>query len=229
MKVPTVIIPKDIAELKSRMREIAGKKIGYLADKLKIKIPNSLHYTKGIVGQIFEVYLGANAANKSLPDFIHLGIELKTIPLNKNNKPAESTFVCTAPTSITPSLKIFSWEESKVLQKLSHVLWVPIQSDKEIPIRERLIGTPFLWQPNDDDMKILKQDWEELTHMLHLGDIEKLSGKYGQYLQIRPKAANSKVLINALDKYGNSIKVVPKGFYLRAKFTNKILTEVFNL
>lgn len=224
MCISNVIIPKDIEELKKRCRKISGKTIKHLASQLNISIPNSLHFTKGLLGQIFEIYLGTNASTKSLPDFVHLGIELKTLPLNEHNKAAESTYVCTASLHHENT---FIWEKSRVKQKLSHVLWVPILAHKKTPIEERIIGTPFLWQPNKEEESILKRDWEELSNMLNCGDVENLSAKYGQYLQIRPKAANSRVLIDSLDKYGNQIKVVPKGFYLRARFTNQILRNYF--
>ena len=47
--------------------------------------------------------------------------------------------------------------------------------------------------------KILQQDWEELIETVSLGKVETLNAKLGVYLQIRPKAADSK----AVRKYGN--------------------------
>lgn len=225
MRNTKVIIPKDIDELKNRCRKISGKKIGLIASELNINIPSTLHHTKGFLGQIFEVYLGANANTKPLPDFIHLGIELKTLPINEKLKPQESTYVCRAP--MYNNKKELKWEESRVKKKLSHVLWVPIQANKSIPIEDRVIGTPFLWKPTKNQELDLKSDWEELTNMLHLGNIENVSAKYGKYLQLRPKAANSSILVDSLDQNGNRIKVVPRGFYLRASFTNQILTDYF--
>lgn len=274
-------IPKDLEELKYKCKKISGKSIGDLTKELNISPPTtSLNKTKGWFGQILEIYLGANAANKSLPDFVHLGIELKTLPLNNKNQPKESTYVCTAPlhatctkhtqhtthihtntytkactdntngytehtnihehtnkrrhtntnahTNINANKKYEdnTWENSRVKKKLSHVLWVPIEGNTKIPIKDRIIGTAFLWKPSKQEEKILKSDWEELTNMLYLGEVENLSAKYGKYLQIRPKASNSKELIDTIDKNGNIIKVVPKGFYLRASFTKEILKKI---
>ena len=45
----------------------------------------------------------------------------------------------------------------------------------------------------------------------------------GEYLQIRPKAANGKVLCSCFDAEGNKVKTLPRGFYLRSTFTKTIL------
>jgi DNA mismatch repair protein MutH len=215
--------PSCIAELISRYNAIAGEKIADLAKQYGIAIPLSLHRTKGWVGQLIELILGANAGNKSIPDFPNLGIELKTIPLNQSLQPSESTYICTAQLHATA----ITWKQSSVYNKLRHVLWVPIEGTSIKPLAERWIGTPFLWQPNKEQLTILQQDWEELMELLQLGSITNLSAKYGKYLQIRPKAANSNVLIDAINDDGMIIKTVPKGFYLRSAFTKEILQQQF--
>ena len=219
----TINEPTCIIELTNRFNAIAGKKLIELAKKHNLTIPKSLHYTKGWIGQLIEIALGANAGNKAIPDFPTLGIELKTIPLNKDLQPSESTYICTAPIN-SP---ITNWEQSTVYKKLNHILWIPVEGTHAKPIAERQIGTPFLWQPSNQQMATLRQDWEELMELLQLGETENLSAKYGKYLQIRPKAANSNILINAFNKDGKLIKIVPKGFYLRTKFTRLILSEKF--
>src|SRR5688572_9689354 len=74
---------------------IAGLSLGYLAQQLGLITPDNLRRDKGWVGQLLEQVLGATAGNEAEADFQHLGIELKTLPLNKEGKPSESTFVNT--------------------------------------------------------------------------------------------------------------------------------------
>lgn len=217
--------PSCIDELKLRYQQIAGKTLAELANQYNIAIPNSLHHTKGWIGQLIELVLGANAGNKAMPDFPHLGIELKTLPLNANLQPNESTYVCTAP---LPSMQL-NWSQSVVYHKLRHVLWVPVENHHNKPLAKRCIGTPFLWRPNQEQLAILQQDWEELMELLQCGNIDILSAKHGKFLQIRPKAANSQVLIDSINTDGITIKTVPKGFYLRPIFTKLILQQQFNL
>ena len=217
----TIPEPSCIAELMSRYNALAGKKMAELAKQHGIKIPISLHQAKGWIGQLLEIALGANAGNKSIPDFPNLGIELKTLPLNQSLQPSESTYVCTAPLHSA----VTTWEQSPVYNKLRYVLWVPVEGVATKPLSERCIGTPFLWQPSQEQIAILQQDWEELMELLQLGGIAKLSAKHGKYLQIRPKAANSNVLIDAINDEGIAVKTVPKGFYLRTTFTKLILQK----
>ena len=40
-----------------------------------------------------------------------------------------------------------NWHQSWLRRKLSHVLWIPIEADAEIPLAERYIGQARLWKP----------------------------------------------------------------------------------
>lgn len=211
--------PKDLQELQQRCLQMAGQSIAQLASKADITIPTDLLHAKGWVGQLIEFYLGASSSSKAQPDFANLDLELKTIPVNKQHKPLESTYVCTVQTNNG----VLSWRDSWVYHKLKHVLWVPIISDPNLAITDRIICEPLFWQMDPVVEEILRTDWEELMDMLELGYAKNLSAKYGTYLHIRPKAANSSVLIDYLDADGNAEKIVPKGFYLRSSFTERLL------
>ncbi|HQW57955.1 MAG TPA: MutH/Sau3AI family endonuclease, partial [Gammaproteobacteria bacterium] len=102
-------------------------------------------------------------------------------------------------------------------------LWVPVEADPKIPLPDRCIGNAQLWSPDQHTETTLRQDWSELTHMLHLGQIDNLSAKIGTYLQIRPKAAHSRILNPGINEHGEEILINPKGFYLRTSLTQKIL------
>jgi len=213
--------PKNIQELQQRCQQINGQTLGQLATALQFNIPADLLHAKGWVGQLLEAALGATAASKAMPDFPDLNIELKTIPINAQSKPLESTYVCSVP--IKNSMQ--SWRESWVYNKLKHVLWIPIISNPELTIQQRIICAPIFWQMPEDIEEILRTDWEELMEMLQLGYAQKLSAKFGTYLHIRPKAANSRVLIDYVNAEGELTKIVPKGFYLRPSFTQAILNN----
>ncbi len=213
--------PKNLQELQQRCQQMAGKNIGYLAEELGIIVPKDLMQAKGWIGQLVEAYLGASASSKAMPDFPDLGIELKTIPVNSQHKPFESTYVCTVQSNET----MLRWRDSWVYHKLKHVLWVPCLASPELAITDRVVNMPILWQMDTETEDILRTDWEELMDMLQLGYAKSLTAKYGTYLHIRPKAANSKVLIDYVDAEGNNTKIVPKGFYLRSSFTREILMQ----
>lgn len=211
--------PRNLLELEQRCQQITGKSIGNIAAELNQNVPSNLVHAKGWMGQLIEMYLGATAASHAEPDFPHLGIELKTIPINQQFKPLESTYVCTVQTN----QRALMWHDSWVYNKLKHVLWVPLISLPTMPVVERTIMQPILWQMDAETEEILRIDWEELMEMLQLGHAQILSAKYGTFLHIRPKAANSSTLIDYIDADGAPTKIVPKGFYLRTVFTQKIL------
>lgn len=198
---------------------LAGKSLFELAKQFNEPVPLSLTQSKGWIGQLIEKHLGANSGQLPQPDFAHLGIELKTLPINAQGQPCESTYICTAP--IPPQDR--EWETSRVWRKMAKILWVPVESSREKSLDTCRIGYPILWSPCTTIQKQLQQDWEELTELMTLGHFDKLSAHHGHYLQIRPKAANTKTLIRTFDYSGNPSMVVPKGFYIRTALTKHIL------
>lgn len=216
--------PKSEQELFQRAMEVAGISFKELAQEANLTVPPNLKKDKGWVGQLIEWHLGAPAGSKAEQDFKHLGIELKTIPISYTGKPLETTFVCVAPLM---GIQGLTWETSHVCNKLSRVLWVPVEGEREIPLADRRVGTPLIWTPSEEENAQLKADWEELMEMIVLGHVEKITAHHGQILQLRPKAAHSRVLTEAYGASGRPIMTLPRGFYLRTQFTSSILEKHF--
>lgn len=216
--------PKNQQELLNRCQQLAGKTLGQVASELGVTVPDDLRRHKGWVGQVLENYLGADAGNQAEPDFTGLGIELKTLPLNAQGQPKESTYVCTV--SLTESGNM-QWQDSWVRKKLAHVLWLPVEAEATTPIAERYVGQGWLWQPSVAQDLILRQDWEELMDRIVLGEQADITAKEGQYLQIRPKAAHSRVMAKTRGDDGEASLINPKGFYLRTAFTRELLATQY--
>lgn len=212
--------PVSEAELLERASAMAGKTLQQIAGELHYATPEKLTDNKGWTGEIIEQYLGANAGSSPEPDFTHIGVELKTLPIGKNGKPTESTFVCIV--SLLPE-ENSCWKNSLVKRKLSRVLWVPVEGDTTIPLSQRRIGNPLLWSPTLSQEKILRQDWEELMNMVLTGQLEQITARYGKYLQIRPKAQNARSLRKGINAEGDIVQTLPRGFYLRTVFTATII------
>ena len=223
-------IPSSEQELLERVQNLAGLTLAEVANEAGIDIPKDLKRHKGWVGLLLEHVLGATASSRPEPDFPHLGIELKTLPINNQGKPLETTFVSVAP---LVGLVGINWNNSWVRRKLSRVLWVPIigeninnnTTEKSIPLAQRQIGSAFIWSPSVEEEHLLAMDWQELTDMIALGNVEKIHGKHGQVLQLRPKAANSKAKTKAFDRHGKPFMTLPRGFYLKIPFTQMILNN----
>ena len=223
--LPSKARPLSETELLTRAQALAGETLAALALQAQVAVPQDLRHAKGWVGQLLEWHLGATAGSKPEQDFQELGIELKTLPIDPNGKPLESTFVCVTPLVGITGLR---WEECNVRNKLSRVLWVPVEGSRPIPLAERRIATPFIWSPDAEQERELRQDWEELMELVALGQIESITAHHGQVLQLRPKAANGRALTCAIGRQGQLIQTRPRGFYLRATFTQQLLHQAFD-
>ena len=216
------MIPQTLEQLLFQAQSIAGLTFGELADELHIPVPPDLKRDKGWVGMLLERALGATAGSKAEQDFSHLGVELKTLPINAEGYPLETTFVSLAPLVQNSGVK---WENSHVRHKLSCVLWMPIEGSRHIPLRERHIGAPILWKPTAEQERQLKQDWEELMDLIVLGKLEQITARIGEVMQLRPKGANSRSITKGIGRNGEVIETLPLGFYLRKAFTAGILND----
>ncbi len=214
--------PESILELMKRAESMAGKTIGDLASQFNIDAPANLKTQKGWQGQFIETCLGANSGNLSQPDFQHLGIELKTLPIDYQGKVQESTYVCVV--NLKPG-QLQLWQNSGVYKKLNHVLWVPIAKNSNEETYLSRIATPFLWQASVQELNLLRQDWEYVMDRVSLGEVDQITARDGEILQVRPKAANARATTQTIGPEGAIIDTLPRGFYLRSKFTQSLLNQ----
>lgn len=214
--------PKTEQDLLALAQSLAGLTFGELAQELSLPVPPNLKRDKGWVGTLLETALGATAGSKAEQDFAHLGIELKTIPIDSQGKPLETTFVSLAPLIHNSGI---TWQSSHVRHKLSKVLWILIEGERRIPLAARRIGQPILWQPSREQEQRLQQDWEELMEYIVFGRLDEITARLGEVLQLRPKGANSKALTKGIGRNGEIIDTLPLGFYLRKNFTHEILQQ----
>jgi DNA mismatch repair protein MutH len=199
--------PRDEEELLARARALRGCSIESLAGRWGVEIGPPGVATKGKAGELIERALGATGGSKATWDFPALRVECKTIPVDERGVPRESTFVCTVSLLGADEAE---WESSWVRAKLARTLWVPIEVRED---GSRTIAEPRLWSPTKEQEGILA------------GDIEGVSARVGRWLQLRPKAAHGRVRTRAPGADGRFVSTVPRGFYLRARFTGAILVD----
>lgn len=216
--------PTSEAELLSRASALAGYTFSELALRLGLPVPHDLKRDKGWVGMLLERHLGASAGSKPEQDFAEIGVELKSIPVDADGRPLETTFVCVAPLTGNSGV---TWSNSHVRHKLSRVLWIPVEGARTIPLGDRHVGSPLLWSPSAEEEEQLQRDWEELMDMIVLGNVERITARHGEVMQIRPKAANGKALTEGIGHRGQPIMTLPRGFYLKKSFTSALLARHF--
>ncbi len=214
--------PQSVEELVARLNDIAGMSIAELAKQAQVALPISPLHGKGFQGELIERFLGASAAGLPLPDFVELGIELKTVPLSQDMKPLESTFICSAPLMGIRGLR---FEDSVLWHKLRQVLYVFIVSPREYMYEDRYIAGYHFWTPSSEDKAIIKEDYDELMEMVATGHIDDITARLGTIMQLRPKAADGKALTDCPGPDGEIIKVRPRGFYMRRSFMLELLAR----
>jgi DNA mismatch repair protein MutH len=215
-------VETGVAALLARARALVGSKVGDLAASLGVWTGGDAVRTKGTPGAILELALGATGGSTKVHDFPELGVELKTIPVDLRGVPVESTYVCTLSLADAETQE---WETSWVRAKLSRVLFVPLVAADGEPWPARRIQEPVLWSPTREQEDILRADFDDVVGLVGVGRIEELTAHRGRWLQVRPKAAHGRVRTVAFGAEGEAIATIPRGFYLRTRFTGAILVD----
>jgi DNA mismatch repair protein MutH len=215
--------PRSERELLERARALAHDDLGGLADRVGRRPPPDLTRDKGWVGQLIEDALGATAANRAEPDFVALGVELKTVPVDASGRPREATFVTAAPPD---ALLRGDWATSAVRHKTRRILWIPVESDEAVPVAARRIGQALLWSPSATDDAAFAADWDTFCSTARAG-LDRLHGRLGRVLQLRPKARDARARTTATDPEGRTVSAKPLGFYLRRSFTSAVFARAY--
>ena len=219
--VPNPPPPRDLGELETRARALSGRTLEDLAAEHALAFAGRTGVrTKGKTGQLVEQILGASGGSAAVHDFPELGVELKTIPVDGQLHPRESTYVCTLALADADRAE---WETSWVRAKLAHVLWVPIVTIEGEPAR---VGEPRFWMPNGEQLAVLAADFEEIMGAIALGGIERLTARTGRWLQVRPKGASGRDRTWSVGAEESWVQTMPRGFYLRTMLTRALLRDV---
>lgn len=212
--------PRTLAALAEAAGALENQSVATLARRHGLALPASARSGKGFVGVLMERVLGADGGSLPRPDFDALGVELKTVPVNAQGRPRESTYVCVAPTGPSHPRR---FEDSLVCLKLRRVLFLPVLTSPDHSLGESIVRRPVLWEADGASLDRIARDWCELTELLATGSGDVISGTMGEVLQLRPKAAHGRDLHPGFDDDGAPAERLPLGFYLRARFVAAIL------
>lgn len=208
--------------LLAHARALVGVTLADLADGMGLPVPVGAVRTKGWPGQIIERELGAGEAGGRGQDFAALGVELKTVPVDPDLTPRESTAVCQIdPVAISGE----SWETSYVRHKLARVLWVAL----EVPpdgrdVGDRRVAAVRLWTPGPAEEEVLRADFDLFVRrFFRVGRGGEITGHHGVALQVRPKGRNAADLRGAYGPDGAPVRIGKSGFYLRPSFVGPIV------
>lgn len=214
--------PQDRLELCKRLNMLVGYSIEELALLANLRLPYQSTAGKGFTGQLIEIFLGAQASNLPLPDFINLNIELKTIPVGTDLMPQESTFLCVADLNREGFV---SFERSALYKKIETILFVVVLAPKGSDIAKRRILGYFFFTPSGKTLELMREDYNELMGLVNEGRAQEINASMGNIIHMRPKAANAQELTAVRDQEGNMIQTRPRGYYLRRSFTKELMEQ----
>lgn len=214
-----------LIEAKSRI-----EKLSYTPFKEYLS-PEQIHdammiINKGKTGQLLELTIGLNLSNATL-DFEDG--ELKTNKCTRDGKPLETMFITQTSSIIDELLSSLTFEETKLYNKIKHLLYVPICKE----------GNPSEWmflQPIRIDLTMSKYkelaeqltiDYYSICDQLNLqlsaSDTSTLHTASGKFIQIRTKDAKPYHPIYS-SIYGRIVSDKNRAFYFKKEFMKYIVS-----
>lgn len=181
---------------------------------------------KGNFGQILEkFYFGYEPNSDSKPDFLEAGIELKTSPLkilkNKEFRSKERLVL-----NIINYLEVHkeNFENSSFWKKNAHLLLVFYLHDRDSDLLDYLIKLVDDWKYPNEDLKIIKRDWELINQKIKDGKAHELSEGDTFYLGACTKGST------ALKSYRkqpfNKEKAKQRAYSLKQGYVNHIIANI---
>jgi len=181
---------------------------------------------KGNFGQILEkFYFGYEPNSNAEPDFKEAGIELKSSPLKtlkKGGVRSKERLVL----NIINYLEVHQekFETSSFWKKNAHLLLVFYLHDKDLNLLDYIIKLVADWQYPNDDLKIIKQDWEFINQKIKDGKAHELSEGDTFYLGACTKGSTA--LKSFRDQPFNEEKAKQRAYSLKQGYVNHIIASI---
>lgn len=158
---------------------------------------------KGGFNKIVEqYYFKIDNNNLQVADFSEAGVELKVAPLKEVNKNKDSNLLRkikglsmkerTVLTMIDYNkLSKETWETNSLKEKAFKILFCFYIWKKNISQLDFIFDLVSLWEPNKNDLEIIKQDWNTIVEKIKKGKAHEISEGDTLYLGACTKGANA--------------------------------------
>lgn len=197
-----------------------------LREKCGQKIESHGYKGKGNFGQLVEkFYFGYEPNPKAEADFVKVGIELKSSSL-KTLKNGEIRSKERLVLNIINYLEVHSenFEESSFWKKNAHLLLIFYLHDKEKDLLDYLIKLVDDWKYSNQDLLIIKSDWETINQKIKDGKAHELSEGDTFYLGACTKGATAKKSLRA--QPFNEVKAKQRAYSLKQGYVNHIIANI---
>ncbi|WP_313893127.1 Sau3AI family type II restriction endonuclease [Psychrobacillus sp.] len=206
-----------------KAKEAEGKTFGEIDRSGRIANPKS----KGQLGQIIEEsFFGYEINSKSEADFANLGIELKVtaLKLNKNKTiSAKERLVLNIINYHKEVLNTF--ETSSFWTKNEKILLMFYQWIPEIHRSEYQVLKSHLLTFSEEDLHIIKKDWEFITNKIKMGKAHELSEADTIYLGACTKGKNKDSLRT---QPFNTAPAMQRAYSLKASYITGVARKVIS-
>lgn len=147
---------------------------------------------KGAVGTVIEEsWYGYSPNSEAEPDFPEAGVELKVTPYlhGKKGIRAKERLVCNIINYMEEYDKTF--DTSSFWHKCHTLLLMSYEYRKGIPKGDYKIDAAILFQFPEEDLEIIRQDWEKIMEKVRAGRAHEISEGDTLYLSACPKGVNA--------------------------------------
>ncbi|SDN60423.1 DNA mismatch repair endonuclease MutH [Psychrobacillus sp. OK028] len=175
-----------------KAKEAEGRTFGEIDQSGRISNPKS----KGQLGQIIEEsFFGYEVNSKAEADFANLGIELKVTPLKLNKNKTISAKERLVLNIINYQKEVMTtFETSSFWKKNQRILLMFYQWHPEIQRSEYQVIRSHLLTYSEEDLLIIKKDWEFIVNKIKIGKAHELSEADTVYLGACTKGKNKESL-----------------------------------
>ena len=214
---------ETIEELTTYAQQIEGLTFSEIDRKDRLANKSN----KGGLGAIVEEsYFGYKINSDAKPDFENLGVELKVTPVKENKDKTLSA-------KERLVLNIINYEEeykntfemSSFWQKNETLLILFYLWRKELNRGDYPIIKSLLHQFPEEDLLIIKKDWETIIQKIKEGKAHELSESDTNYLGAAPKGASSKSLRT---QPFSEKKAMQRAYSLKTTYMTSLIREVIN-
>jgi DNA mismatch repair protein MutH len=182
---------------------------------------------KGNFGQILEkFYFGYEPNSDSEPDFKEVGIELKTSPLKKLLRNYEYRSKERLVLNIINYCEVHKedFENSSFWKKNAHLLIIFYLHDNDLDILDYCIKLVDTWKYPNEDLKIIRNDWEIINQKIKDGKAHELSEGDTFYLGACTKGSTA--LSSFRKQPFNTEKAKQRAYSLKQGYVNHIIATI---
>jgi DNA mismatch repair protein MutH len=213
----------------SNLNSILNYALLLLNKSLSDVIENDLEISfkgKGSFGQKVEkLYFKYEPNSNPEPDFVKVGMELKTTPLKKIVKGFVSKERLVFNSIDYKNVHKENFRTSSFWKKNQLLLLMFYLHEQEKIDFDYIFKIIRVWQFPSTDLKIIKDDWELIVSKIRQGKAHELSEGDTIYLGACTKGANKNSVV---DQPFSNQKAMKRAFSLKSKYLNFIIEKSFN-